>query len=274
VSAPDLAAFSAAVAAAGCNLVGVANVSAHDARVGPERRSQVLLPGAQSIVVLASGGATLWRAFLADLERDRRHLTEERNPLDAFVARSVLGADGLLGETKRRWFFAAADAELHLDFRLLGAIAGLGAASRLGLLLHPRFGPWLGLRAACFLACALPESAATPDLCAGCPAPCAAACPGGAFPAGRWDVDRCSAFHTESAVCESSCQSRRACPVGGDERYPDEAIAYHYNRTEGREWLRAHLGIAAGEDRFAGEGPHWQTWRARVDVKGESQVKS
>lgn len=253
---PALDALSLALAPAGLNLVGVASAAAYDASVPEARGSAGLLPGARSILVVASGGPSLWHAFVADLRRDPRGLTAEAHPLDAFVRRAVDAADPALGDARRRWFFAAADADVHLDFRVLGHLAGLGGRSRLGLLLHPRYGTWLGLRAAVFTDAVLP--AAPPpagDPCAGCPAPCAPACPGSAFPGGSWDVARCSAFHDESDRCASSCASRLACPAGAEHRYPEDEVLYHYDRPAGRRLLRARLGI--GADGFPGEGPRW-----------------
>lgn len=259
----------AALGAAGLQAVGVADVAAWDAQVGPERRSAALLPGARSILVFGSGGRALWDALVADVRAHPAHLAQEEHPLDAYVRRAVLAADPALGDVRRRWFFAAADAELHLDFRLLASLAGLGGRSRLGLLLHPEFGLWLGLRAAVFLDAALPVSPPPdPDPCAGCPAPCIPACPGGAFVDGAWDVGRCSAFHDASAACASTCHSRLACPRGAEHRYPPDELVYHYDRRAGRPRLREAAGLAEGDDAFEGVGPHWNTWRRKVDVHG------
>ena len=259
--------LKAAIATVGLNLVGVASASDYDAKVAPDLRATALLPGAQSIAVIGNGGGLLWRAFVAELAHDHARLTGEQHPLDAFVRRAVMKADAVLGAEARRWFWAAADAQPHLDFRLLGVLAGLGAPSRLGLLLHARYGPWVGLRAACFLAKQIPASARSPSLCAGCEAPCLTACPGGAFPGGQWNVDRCTAFHRESDVCNASCAARNACPVGNEHRYPEEAIAYHYNRRSGRQQLRCLVGVARGSDPYEGQGPHWSDWRTRVAVR-------
>jgi len=259
----------AALAPAGLNLSGVVSASAWDEAVPAPRRAETLLPGARSILVLGNGGDAMWQAFLADLRGDPRGLTEARHPIDAYVRRQILAADALLGDVPRRWFWAAADAELHIDFRALAALGGLGATSRLGLLIHPRFGTWLGLRAACVLATEVqPTDTPAPDSCAGCPAPCITACPGKAFPNGSWDVGQCTSYHDTSALCERVCHARMACPAGLPERYPPEQIAYHSHRESGRRWLRAYLGLPEGADPYDGVGPHWGDWRARVDVKG------
>ncbi len=256
---------------AGLNLSGVVSAAAWDAAMPPARQTEALLPGGRAILVLGNGGDALWQAFLTDLRQDPTGLTAEQHPIDAYVRRQVLAADSLLGAVPRRWFWAAADADLHLDFRVLAALGGLGATSRLGLLIHRRYGTWLGLRAACVLAADVSIEgalAAPPDLCDGCPAPCVSACPGSAFPKGTWDVVNCTTHHSDSGDCERLCHARMACPVGLAERYPPEQIGYHTHRESGRRWLRAHLGLPDGADPYEGIGPHWGDWRARVNVVG------
>lgn len=252
----------------GLNVFGVARVNAYDAQVRPARQASTLQPGARSILVVGSGGPALWHAFLADLRRTPRHLTHEPHPLEAFVQREVLRADQVLQAIPRRWFFASSDSSVQLDFRLLAQLAGMGSRGRLGLLMNARHGPWLGLRAACFLeADLLADPPAAADLCEGCPAPCIQACPGKAFPTGHWDVDRCSTFHQESSQCSTRCHARLACPHGVESAYPLEELLYHEDSYTGRGWLRAHLGLSESEDRYPGERPHWADWRARIDAK-------
>lgn len=259
-------ALRAALTEAGLDVQGVADAAAWDAAVPATRTTAALHPGTRSILCVGNGAGRLWEGFLADLRRDPRGLTDHADPLDAYVRRRVREADALLGDVPRRWFWAAADADLHIDFRLLAGLAGLGVQSRLGLLIQRERGTWIGLRAACFLPIDLPSDPAVTDHpCDGCPAPCVAACPGGAFPQGRWEVDACSRFHQESTVCERSCAARLACPVGADRRYAPEQYAYHSHRESGRRWLRAQLGVET--DPFEGSGPYWGTWKARVDVK-------
>jgi len=258
-----------ALAAGGLNVVGTADAAAWDAAMPEARRTAALSPGARSILVVGNGGSALWETFVADLRRDPRGLTEEPHPLDAYVRRVVTAADPLLGDLPRRWFWATAEAELHIDFRMLAALGGMGVQSKLGLLLHPEWGTWLGLRAACFLAADLPVSPpVTHNPCDGCPAPCINTCIGGAFAEGRWDVDTCARFHRESDGCERTCASRLACPVGADRRYAPAHYAYHSHRQSGRALLRDTIGLPPGADPYEGVGPHWGDWRARVDVKG------
>jgi epoxyqueuosine reductase QueG len=111
----------------------------------------------------------------------------------------------------------------------LGRAAGLGAASRLGLLLHPEFGPWMSLRAVVLTPLELPESGPLTDFdpCGGCAAPCASACRGSAIADDRFDVARCAATRLREAGCRSRCDARRACVIGPEHGYAAAAEAHH-----------------------------------------------
>lgn len=220
--------------------------------IAPGAEHTALLEGCRSVVVFGSGGPSLWEAFVADLAEHPEHLSDEEHPLDAFVQRAL--ADLELPSTTRV-IRAAGDETTFLDFRPLALAAGLGWRSKLGLLIHPRFGPWLGLRVAILTTDALEGtgSLAGEGPCSGCPAPCATACPVDAvgFP---FDIKACGRFHHTSEVCASTCHARVACPEGAAERYPDEAIRYHYDRRGGRKMLAERLGIT---DSRSGDGPFW-----------------
>jgi len=251
---------------AGLNHVGVVSVSVYDKTAKAELQSKIIAPGARSILVFASGGAALWRALLADLRENHTHLTDEAHPLDAFVYRAVDSAKLANDIKDGTWFYPAGDAKVHVDFRSLAVAAGLGTPSRLGLVIHPRWGPWIGLRAAWFTPLDLAPSKPVEPVCTGCAAPCLDACPGSAFVGGQWDVQRCSDFHQRSALCAQSCGSRMACPVGASERYPELELLYHYDRKTGRKALAKALGIGA-DQKHQGVGPLWGAWASGSGAK-------
>lgn len=225
------------------------------------------LPGATHALVIASGGPALWSAFEAAIGADPEVLRAEAHPLDAFVARALAAADPA-PPPSRRWVRCAADEPTFVDFRPLALAAGLGWPGRLGLLMGPDDGPWLGLRAACFTTEPLPASAPLPGPgpCARCPAPCAPACPVGAPAAGTaawgggpapFGIAACAA-HRAAGGCRSACLSRNACPEGSTSRYSDREQAYHEDRPSGRPALARALGVQG--DRHPGLGPPWADW--------------
>jgi len=221
------AACEAALTAAGFNLRGALSAARFDALVPEAWRTHALLPDACSAVVLASGGRALWRAFRAAPECDG-----EADPLDRYtqrVAREAARALSAAGYATRALFAHERRGGGYADFVALGRAAGLGVGSRLGLLVHPRYGPWLSIRALLLTALAWPESAplAGFDPCRDCPAPCAAVCPGGAVTPESFRVAACQRTRRHEPACRLRCEARRACILGPDHAYAEAAEAHH-----------------------------------------------
>ena len=196
------------------------------------------MPGCASVVVVGNGGRHLWEGFELAMRQRPDRLRERSHPFDAYVAEH-LARSGAQDGVNRRWVRCASDAPTPLDFRTLARQAGLGHPSRLGLLLHPTFGPWFGLRAACFttevLTPSVPPVGESP--CEGCPAPCVTSCPGRAF-APDLRIDRCVAQRAADPVCAVHCASRAACPSGRSHAYGDRQHRYHSApQATRRRWL-------------------------------------
>ncbi len=226
--------------------------------VADGRPYQHVLRGCRSVVVFGNGGSALWDSMVAAIRQENGRLTTSQHPLDDHVERALKTGDPKRRRS-RRWIRCAATETEMVDFRSLAVAAGLGHPSRMGLLLHPEYGLWTGLRAACFTTEELPVAGPLPGPgpCDGCPAPCADACPGNAFVDGGWDPGRCASFHVESTTCRGSCASRRACPVGADHAYGELQETYHSWRPAGRVRLAVELGI---HDRGTTEPIAWRTW--------------
>jgi ferredoxin len=263
-----LDALRSSLARHGLDRLRIMDGAAWDTFAAPAHACAAMVGGPALVIVVGNAGPALWEAFVAAL---RTRTWSEEHPLDAYVRRSVAEADAYLHGWSRRWVFGdAGDTDLlgdahagtaaimprhaHLDMRTLGERAGIGVRGRLELLMDPEAGPWIGLRAACFLRVDLSgafreepsaiRQDATPDgfaPCRTCDA-CARACPGGAFPAGRFDIRACVAFRSASPTCADGCAARRACPVGAAHAYPRDAERYHSNRTEGRRVLAEVVG--------------------------------
>lgn len=181
---------------------GAIDAVRYDVAVPPCWRSPALLPGARTALLVGSGGRALWDAFERAPEHDAGP-----DPLDRYTRRLVEQAAAALeaaGHASRAGFAFERRGGDYADFVALGRLAGLGAPSRLGLLLHPVYGPWLSLRALVLTRAPFPPGTgplAHFDPCRGCAAPCQAADPGEA--------------------------ARRACVVGREHVYADAALAHH-----------------------------------------------
>jgi epoxyqueuosine reductase QueG len=128
-----------------------------------------------------------------------------------------------------RLYFPFTDSVPALPFQRLGRAAGLGAPGPLGLQIHPGFGPWWAYRALIAIAGASIEPAGAPvgDGCAGCPAPCVAACPAGAVRLTGFSVVDCHARRLTAPACHLSCDARVRCVRGVEHRYTEEQLAFH-----------------------------------------------
>jgi hypothetical protein len=249
---------------AGMGLLGVLAATRYDALVPAAWGSPALRPGARAALVVASGGRALFAAFSAapeaslarpkaaqrgEAERSRTSSEPLSEPLDAYTVRVVETAARCLGGGARALFAFEQRGGVYADFVALGQAAGLGAPSRLGLLLHPEFGPWMSIRAVLLTEKEVAETGPAPgfDPCGGCPAPCVRACRGGAVPAAagvldsarlrlaarppalplRFDVAACRATRSSEPGCRLRCDSRRSCVIGPDHAYSPEAEAHH-----------------------------------------------
>ena len=99
---------------------------------------------------------------------------------------------------------------------------------RVGVLLHPQFGPWLSLRAVVYR----DSEACEPDTpyfdpCSGCPAPCATACHGDAIGVAGRDHGQCLRTKLADLRCLKGCDARSACVLAPEHAFPPEAIAHH-----------------------------------------------
>lgn len=234
------------LAAGGLNAFGVADGRGYDA----------WLPGCRAVVVVGSGGRALWPAFSAALEAAPERLAERDHPLDDYVRDLVAAVDA--PGPDRRWAFADGRQDPAVPIQALAHAAGLGWSSRLGLVLHPTFGPWLGLRAVCFTREALPVSGPLPGdgPCARCPAPCAEACPASAI-ATRLDWRACLRHRVSTTDCASRCHARAACPEGAAHRYGSEQHHFHHNKATGRAAFARARGLP---DPTPPPAPDWSRW--------------
>jgi epoxyqueuosine reductase QueG len=199
------------------------------APVAPALRLEALLPGARTALVVGSGG----RAFFEEFARANAPGDGAPNPLDRYT-RAVVGAAGRaaldpLGVTHAEHFpfVGASVGGVVIPFQRLGRAAGLAASSPLGLQIHPTYGAWWAYRALVVVDVELPPSAPLSDGCAGCPAPCIAACPAGAVRSEGFSVPACHARRLEAEACRLSCAARHACIRGPEHRYSDAQLAFH-----------------------------------------------
>ncbi len=219
-----------------------------------------LLPECRSVAVFANGGTALWNSFIRDLRSHPENLKDYVHPFDRFVKRLVSASDPNPPES-RRWIMCAAESDVFLDFRVLGLEAGLGENSLMGMLIHPKYGLWMGLRAALLTTEDLSVFFTRPEkhsICASCDdKPCILACPAQAVSEQGWNVELCARQHRVDVTCHGICHSRKICPVGEEHRHGALQHHYHNSRETGRKSLSQFLSI---DDNLLGIGPGWSDW--------------
>lgn len=227
-----------ALLAAGFNLAGVLSAEEYDAQVPSGWRSESFGGSVRSAILLGTGGSRFFQAF-----RELSQLQHVADPLDTLTARLVSAAVAFereRGHDAEAAYYWTERLGAYADFMQLGLASGFGSRSRLGILLHREYGPWLAIRALVLTSRSLeptgPDPGAPP--CDGCPAPCASSCLGAAVrPALDFDLDSCVETTRQEAVCQVGCAARRACVVGPEHRYTPDAEAHH------RAAAASHLGL-------------------------------
>jgi hypothetical protein len=227
-----MAALTKALGAQGLDVWLPLDAAAFDAAcapVAPGLRLATLLPGARAALVVGSAG----RAFFDTFSRARAPGDAASNPLDRHTRAVVLEAaraalDPLgVAHAEHFPFLGASAGGAVIPFQRLGRAAGLAPASPLGLQIHPAYGAWWAYRALVVVDAELPPAAPLSDGCAGCPAPCVAACPGSAVAREGFSVAACHAHRLEAEPCRLSCAARHACIRGPQHRYSTEQLAFH-----------------------------------------------
>jgi len=230
----DTIGLDAGLVARGWNLAGVLSADRYDGVVAPGWRCAETLPDACSAVLLGCGGSAFFRVV-----RSSPEWNEGPDPADRF-ARSCIDSQcerwrdagfasrGFLYNDRRN-DRESNDEPRYADFSALAVACGLGVPSRLGILLHPRFGPWFSIRALVLTSKPIAPTASHDwDPCTGCAAPCADACPSErAFRSHHFDVEACFAQKLTTPRCQTRCDARRACVYGREHAYDSDAERYY-----------------------------------------------
>jgi len=213
-----------ALEALGLNVLLPLDAAAFDAAAAP-LRLEALLPSAAGALVVGAGGRAFFQGFAASPEsRDG-----QPHPLDRYTARVIAAgvSAALAGTAVRHAVAYPFGVDPIVPFQRLGRAAGLGGPGPLALQIHPVFGPWWAYRALIALDRSVGAAPALGDACAGCPAPCVAACPGRAVSRAGFQVAACHAHRVAAPDCHASCAARIACIRGPEHRYADEQLAFH-----------------------------------------------
>ena len=180
---------------------------------------------AKYLLLFGNAGSSMWEAF----SRSAEYHDHQPNPLNRWSER--IGC-ALAEEFSARALFPFGGPP-HRPFLRWAKKAEALQNSRLGMLIHPRFGLWHAYRFALAFSqqVELPPLPAAENICRQCAAkPCRGACPVNAFTDAGYDAQACYRYlesHPDSRCMNEGCQARVACPQGADYRYEARHAAFH-----------------------------------------------
>ena len=217
-----VAAFAEALARAGFDFVApfVAHASGH-----PEAIASLETFGRASALGLVVGNSkALHPIFFGVLSREPS-LRASADPLDAYAERELgRAAASTFGAVRHALRFAHDGTSGFLPIQRIAVATGRVWLGESGLVVHPTFGPWLGLRAVITVDAA--PLALAPRVVPACV--CASHC------APRRRALDALLREADAALLADRHRDflamRDACPVGRDHRYDEDAIAYHYTK--------------------------------------------
>jgi methylmalonic aciduria homocystinuria type C protein len=206
-------------APAGFDLAGACRVGSYNRAVeGVLRLSDFGTPDHLAVVV--GNSRALWQPFVAALRSDPS-LCASADPLDRYTERVIGGAVATLGlRAELRWAHDVGPGLIAIQ--RLAQLAGLAQLSPGHLSVHPVHGPWIALRAAITFDVLGPAEISVPSeqVCNACAGACAPA----------FERALASLAEPGGGDWRSWLACRDACPVGREQRYDDDQIAYHYTK--------------------------------------------
>ena len=199
---------------AGLDLVQPFNVDFYNEAVQPEHRLPA--PRVGALGVLIGNTRALWPAFLKALA-DQPQLKASSDPLDRYVEQTITA---LPDRFEARFAHVL---EPALPFQRMGQLAGLAYLAPAQLLVHPRYGPWIALRAALVFDRPGPQTPTqVQDPCGQCKQACEPVM------ARAMAKTRTLSQAAIREVWRDWLAVRDACPVGREHRYSEAQIRYHY----------------------------------------------
>ncbi|WP_428263734.1 hypothetical protein [Haliangium sp.] len=184
-----------------------------------------------SLAVVVGNSRALWPALARALADDEA-LAADPNPVDAYCRRALQTAAVALGAHAWTARFSYDPPPRRVAMQRLAHVSGLAYLAPSQLSVHPRYGPWIALRALVVVDREGPPGPA-PTLAPPCD------CSGGCEPLLREALERSRVPQPSSDDIAVDWRTwlavRDACPVGRAFRYDDDQIRYHY--TKDRRFL-------------------------------------
>jgi hypothetical protein len=162
----------------------------------------------ESTGVLIGHTKSIWPHFIQWLKRDHSRV-ELENPFDRYVEDCIDPLEPRIYSHQGKPFY--------YPFIKLGVATNLCASTKAHLALHPRFGPWFGLRAVIVIDGIYEEEVQELHLPENV-------------------IEKCNnigaAFDFNSTDYRDFISLRSSCPLGQDYRYGQDQLNYHYTKNK------------------------------------------
>jgi len=228
-----------ALAPIGLNLIGTTTAAAYETLAPSYYHVSPLLPQTKTIVVIGNGGGDFWLGFRTYCDAHPHYLAEREHPLDDYTSMSIettITPHLRAANVTYRYLYPFRFWTEPVSFMHLARAARIAGPSILGVVIHPRYGPWLALRAAVLIdeEFSLPPQALDFDPCPTCQErTCMQSCPATAItPETGWNIPRCVKHRLQvSSDCVDYCRARYDCVYGREYRYPLDELQYHQRQS-------------------------------------------
>jgi len=208
----------------GFNIVTKVKAFAYKKQIKTSSYLDELFKHAESIILVGFAGKEFWENLQIYLKDNPEFKRTREDWIDEYTVLRFKSVADILDRNKSRYsmIFPFGSTAFKMDFMKLGRIAGIGVNSLLGILIHPKFGPWVSLRGSLITDLKF-SNYDSPlldfDPCPSCSKPCISACPANTISSKGWDWEACMNYRLKSDTCETNCTSRR---------YTEEQLAHHH----------------------------------------------
>ena len=185
----------------------------------------------KSLLFIGNEGDLFWDHFKTNISE----LESNENPLDEKVCAFI--QDGLLQQDIKLEKRLYPNSKFIFPIQDLFAHFHLGTPSLLGISINRKNGLWWAARFVALIDHQEVEQGLTikkaEEICLACEdKPCIDACPSVAISIKEYKYENCKEYRLqENSKCESTCLSRRACPIGESPQYQKSQEEYHMLRN-------------------------------------------
>ena len=223
MSEVQIDAMKAYLSGVGLDLVVEFDVAAYNRAIAGNDSLVALKPFDEpnTRALLVANTRAIWPHFIQAVNT-QPELRASEDPLDNYVSSHISAAAAIV-QTETQVYTAEMNHKPLVSMLVAGSVSGLGVVGPAMMLVHPKYGPWIGIRGIIVMNCPpLYEVQTAVDHCATCSAPCKSA------------LDSVLQTMKQPTVGLDNWRRwlavRETCPVGIENKYGQNQTKYHYTK--------------------------------------------